>query len=89
MGIPNVDYCASELHLSPNYLSDLLKKVTGKTAQEHIHLYVIEKAKNYLLNSSVSISEIGYELGFKYPQHFSSLFKLKTGISPKKYRFLN
>jgi AraC-like DNA-binding protein len=89
LGVPNVQYLAKELNLSSNYLSDLLKKETGKTAQEHIHLFVIERAKNTLLNSSQSISEIGYSLGFEYPQHFSSLFKLKTGMSPREYRSLN
>lgn len=89
IGLPNVKYLAKELNFSPSYLSDLLKKETGKTAQEHIHLFVIEKAKNKLLNSDSSISEIGYALGFEYPQHFSNLFKAKTGFSPKEYRNLN
>jgi len=89
LGIPNVQYMARELNLSSNYLSDLLKKETGKTTQEHIHLYVVEKAKNFLLNSNSSISEIGYSLGFDYPQHFSNLFKSKTGLSPSEYRNLN
>jgi AraC-like DNA-binding protein len=88
-GLPSVQYLAGELNFSSNYLSDLLKKETGKTAQEHIHLFVIEKAKNKLLNSSSSISEIGYTLGFEYPQHFSNLFKSKTGFSPSEYRNLN
>jgi len=88
-GLPNVKYLAGELSFSSSYLSDLLKKETGKTAQEHIHLFVIEKAKNKLLNSKFSISEIGYSLGFEYPQHFSNLFKSKTGISPSEYRNLN
>jgi AraC-like DNA-binding protein len=88
-GLPNVQYLANELNFSSNYLSDLLKKETGKTAQEHIHLFVIEKAKNKLLNSKVSISEIGYSLGFEYPQHFSNLFKSKTGYSPSEFRSLN
>jgi AraC-like DNA-binding protein len=88
-GLPNVKYIASELNFSSSYLSDLLKKETGKTAQEHIHLFVIEKAKNKLLNSENSISEIGYALGFEYPQHFSNLFKSKTGMSPSEYRNLN
>lgn len=88
-GIPSVSYCASALNLSPNYLSDLLKKETGKTAQEHIHLYLIEKAKTHLLNSSDAISSIGYELGFEYPQHFSNFFKAKTGLSPREYRNQN
>jgi len=88
-GMPNVQYLANELNLSANYLSDLLKKETGKTAQEHIHLFIIEKAKNKLLNSESSISEIGYSLGFEYPQHFSNLFKSKTGYSPTEFRSLN
>ena len=89
LGIPSVQYLASELSLSSNYLSDLLKKETGKTAQEHVHLFVIEKAKSILLNSRNSISEIGYSLGFEYPQHFSNLFKSKTGMSPSEFRNLN
>ena len=89
LGLPNVQYLARKLNFSSNYLSDLLKKETGKTAQEHIHLFVINKAKNSLLNSGSSISEIGYSLGFQYPQHFSSLFKSKTGMSPSEYRNLN
>lgn len=88
-GIPSVKYLASELNFSSSYLSDLLKKETGKTAQEHIHLFVIERAKNKLLNSKNSISQIGYSLGFEYPQHFSNLFKSKTGLSPSEYRNLN
>jgi AraC-like DNA-binding protein len=88
-GLPSVQNLAKELSFSPNYLSDLLKKETGKTAQEHIHLFVIERAKNALLNSGKSISEIGYSLGFEYPQHFSNLFKSKTGMSPSEYRNLN
>ena len=87
--LPNVNYCAKELNLSPNYLSDLLKKETGKTAKEHIHLFVVDKAKNILLNSSASVSEIAYNLGFEYPQHFSNLFKSKTGTSPRDYRNMN
>ncbi|MFK7787267.1 MAG: helix-turn-helix domain-containing protein [Crocinitomicaceae bacterium] len=88
-GIPSVQYCAEQLNLSPNYLSDLLKKETGKTALEHIHFFLIEKAKNSLLNSSDTISGIAYALGFEFPQRFSNLFKSKTGMSPKEYRHLN
>jgi AraC-like DNA-binding protein len=88
-GLPTVQYLARQLNFSTNYLSDLLKKETGKTAQEHIHLFIIEQAKNKLMNSKNSISEIGYSLGFEYPQHFSNLFKLKTGFSPSEYRSLN
>ncbi len=86
LGIPTVKHCAAQLNLSTNYLSDLLKKETGKSAQEHIHLFIIERAKGQLLRSSESISQIGYSLGFEYPQHFSNLFKAKTGMSPGKYR---
>lgn len=89
IGIPSVSYCAKTMNLSTNYLSDLLKKETGKTAQEHIHLFIVEKAKNKLLNSNHSVSDIAYALGFEYPQHFSQLFKSKIGISPKEYRNLN
>ncbi|WP_196893095.1 helix-turn-helix domain-containing protein [Aureivirga marina] len=89
LGIPSVKYCAEELHISPNYLSDLLKKETGKNAKEHIYFFLIQKAKNLLLGTSLSISEIAYDLGFEYPQHFSKLFKQKIGISPAKYRSLN
>jgi AraC-like DNA-binding protein len=88
-GLPNVKYLASQLNFSASYLSDLLKKETGKSAQEHIHLFIIEKAKNKLLSSKNSVSEIGYSLGFEYPQHFSNLFKSKTGISPREFRNLN
>ena len=88
-GIPSVEYCSKQFNLSPNYLSDLLKRETGKTTLEHIHYFLIERAKNSLLNSSDSISGIAYSLGFEYPQHFSNLFKSKTGFSPKEYRNLN
>ena len=88
-GIPSVEYCSKQLNLSPNYLSDLLKRETGKTTLEHIHYFLIERAKNCLLSSSDSISGIAYSLGFEYPQHFSNLFKSKTGLSPKEYRHLN
>lgn len=88
-GVPSVESCAKALHLSPNYLSDLLKKETGKTTLEHIHLFLIDKAKNNLLSSSLTISEIAYSLGFDYPQRFSNLFKFKTGMSPTEYRNLN
>ena len=88
-GLPNVQYFADQLNFTSGYLSDLLKKETGKTTQEHIHLFVIDKAKSILLNSSNSISEVGYSLGFEYPQHFSNLFKSKTGFTPTEYRNLN
>lgn len=88
-GVPTVKYCGNVLNLSPNYLSDLLKKETGRNAQEHIHFHVIQMAKNNLLNSPNPISQIAYDLGFEYPQHFSKIFKSKTGMSPTEYRNLN
>lgn len=89
LGVPTLPYCANELNLSPTYLSDLLKKETGKSAQEHIHLFIIDKAKTRLLNTGHTVSEIAYGLGFDYPQHFSTLFKSKTGISPSEFRNVN
>ncbi len=88
-GLPSVSYCGEKLNMSSNYLSDLLKKETGRNAQEHIHLLVIEKAKTRLLNSGESIAQIAYGLGFEYPQHFSKIFKKKVGISPAAYRNMN
>lgn len=88
-GLPTVKYLANKVHLSPSYLSDLLKKETGKNAQEHIHFYLIEKAKNLLLNSEKNINEIAFDLGFEYPQYFNKLFKKKTGKTPMEYRNLN
>ncbi|MGB3587358.1 MAG: helix-turn-helix transcriptional regulator, partial [Tunicatimonas sp.] len=84
--IPTVKSCANLLNLSPNYLSDLLKKETGKTAQEYIHLHLLERSKTQLLSSNQSIKEIAYSLGFEYPQSFSKLFKKKTGFSPSEFR---
>ncbi|WP_179412243.1 helix-turn-helix domain-containing protein [Mucilaginibacter sp. E4BP6] len=88
-GLPNVKYFASRLNLSPNYLSDLLNKFTGKTTQEHIHLELIDKAKSLLWGTNNSISEIAYGLGFEHPSHFTKIFKSKTGKSPTEYRHLN
>lgn len=86
IGLPNVTYCAGELNLSPNYFGDLVKKETGKTAQEYIHAKVIELAKERIFEQSKSVSQIAYELGFKYPQHFMRLFKQRVGQSPNEYR---
>lgn len=86
LGIPSVQYCASAMHMSPRYLSDLLRKETGRSTQEHIHHYIIEKAKVRLLNSKESASEVAYYLGFEYPQYFSKIFKKKTTMSPNEYR---
>ena len=86
MGIPTVTFCANKMNMSPRYLSDLLRKETGKSTKEHIHNYIIEKAKNNLLNSKDSASEIAYNLGFEYPQYFSKMFKKSTSMSPIEYR---
>jgi AraC-like DNA-binding protein len=88
-GLPSVKYLADKVHLSPSYLSDLLKKETGKNTQEHIHYYLIEEAKSLLLNSDKNVSEIAHSLGFEYPQYFNKLFKQKTGKTPMEYRNLN
>ncbi|OAZ05485.1 bifunctional transcriptional activator/DNA repair enzyme AdaA [Flavobacterium succinicans] len=88
-GLPTVKFLADSVHLSPSYLSDVLKKETGKNAQEHIHFYLIEEAKNYLINTEKNVSEIAYSLGFDYPQYFNKLFKQKTGNTPMEYRNLN
>lgn len=88
-GIPSVKYFAEQVNLSPNYLSDLLKKETGKNMQEHIHAHLIERAKHLLLRSDAPVSQVAYDLGFDYPQYFGTLFKKKTGVSPNKFRQLN
>jgi AraC family transcriptional activator of pobA len=88
-GLPTVTYCADELKLSANYFGDLIKKETGRTAQEYIQSKIIDVAKEKVFDHNKSISEVAYELGFKYPQHFTRLFKQKTGMSPNEYRLLN
>ena len=85
-GIPTAVYFGEQLNLSPNYLSDLLKRETGKGIKEYTDEYLIAKAKILLLNSSISVSELAYELGFDYPQSFTRLFRKKTGHSPKDFR---
>ena len=89
IGLPSVGYCAGKLHLSPNYFGDLIKKETGRTAQEHIQMKLIDLAKERVFDTGKSISEIAYELGFKYPQHFTRLFKRIVGQTPNKYRMMN
>jgi len=85
-GLPTVNFMASQLHLSPKYLSDLLKQETGKTALELIHLYMISEAKNMLVVGDRSISEIAYQLGFENPPYFSRLFKKEVGMTPKEFK---
>ncbi len=88
-GLPSVKYCAEQLFISPNYLGDLLKKETGKSAQEHIQLKMIDVAKEKIFDTDKSISEIAYELGFKHPQHFTRMFKKQVGMSPNEFRNMN
>jgi AraC-like DNA-binding protein len=88
-GLPTVKYCADQLHLSPNYFGDLIKKETGKSAQENIKLKVMLLARERIFDRSKTLSEIAYELGFKSPQHFSRMFKKETGQTPNEYRSLN
>ena len=85
-GLPTVQFIAEALNISPNYLSDLLKVLTGQSTQQHIHEKLIEKAKEKLSTTDLSISEIAYELGFEHPQSFTKLFKSKTNVSPLEFR---
>lgn len=85
-GLPSVHYLAEQLNISPNYLSDMLRNITGQNAQQHIHNKLIEKAKEILTTTNNSVSEIAYQLGFEYPQSFSKLFKSKTKVSPLAFR---
>ncbi len=86
VGLPSVAWCAGELHLSANYFGDLIKKETGKSAHEFIQLKLIDVAKERIFDSNKSLSEIAYSLGFKYPQHFTRVFKQHVGVSPMEYR---
>lgn len=87
-GLPSVSYFADRLHLSPNYFGDLIKKGTGQTAKDYIQNKIIEVAKKVVIETDKSINEIALELGFKYPQHFTRLFKQKIGKTPNEYRTL-
>lgn len=89
VGLPSVAYCADELNLSANYFSDLIKKETGKSAHEYITLKLIDVAKERIFDANKSVSEIAYELGFKYPQHFSRVFKQHVGMTPLEFRNMN
>jgi len=89
LGLPSVAYFAEELHLSANYFGDLIKKETGKSAKEYIQNKIIDIAKSKTFDSNKTVNEIAYELGFKYPQHFTRLFKNVTGYTPNEYRMLN
>lgn len=89
IGFPSVAYCADQLHFSAKYFGDMIKKETGKTAQEYIQYKIIEVAKNKIYGSTKSVTEIAYELGFKYPQHFNRFFKQRVGLTPNEFRTLN
>ena len=89
IGLPSVAYCADALNLSPNYFGDLVKKETGKTAQDYIQAKLINIAKEKIFDTSKTVSQIAFELGFKYPQHFARLFKQQVGHSPVEYRSMN
>ncbi len=88
IGLPSVAYFADELHLSANYFGDLIKKETGKSAKEYIQNKIIDIAKTKTFNSDKTVNEIAYELGFKYPQHFTRLFKQRVGMTPNEYKML-
>jgi AraC-like DNA-binding protein len=85
-GLPSVKYISDQLHISPNYLSDLLRNLTGQNTQQHIHSKLIEKAKTMLTSSNLTVGEIAYYLGFEYPQSFNKLFKSKTSTTPLEFR---
>jgi AraC-like DNA-binding protein len=85
-GIPTVQHLADALNISPSYLSDMLRSLTGQNAQQHIHNKLIEKAKEKISTTSLTISEIAYELGFEHPSSFNKLFKSKTNFSPLEFR---
>jgi len=88
-GLPSVKYFADKACLSPNYFGDLIKKETGKTAQEYIQCRIIELAKERILEGVQTVSQVAYELGFQYPQHFSRLFKKHVGCTPNEYKQKN
>lgn len=88
IGLPSVSYCAEELNLSANYFGDLIKKETGRSAQDYIQNKIIDMAKKRIFHSHKTINEIAYDLGFKYPQHFICLFKQRVGSTPNEYRLL-
>lgn len=88
-GLPTVKYFADKIYLSPNYFGDMVKKETGKTPQEHIQLKIIELAKERIVATEDTFSQIAYSLGFQYPQHLSRFFKRHAGCTPNEYRLQN
>ncbi len=85
-GLPTVNYLASQLNVSPRYLSDLLRSLTGQNARQHLHDKLIEKSKEFLSSTNLSVSEIAFQLGFEHPQSFSKLFKKKTKLTPLEFK---
>jgi AraC-like DNA-binding protein len=85
-GLPTVDFLASQINVSTHYLSDMLRNLTGQNAQQHIHYKLIEKSKDFLISTNLSVAEIAYQLGFEYPQSFSKLFKKKTSLTPLEFK---
>lgn len=85
-GLPTVEFIANEIGVSVDYLSDLLRTTTGLSTQQHLHLSIIDKAKDLLANTNLTVKEVAYQLGFEYPQSFNKLFKKKTMASPLAYR---
>jgi AraC-like DNA-binding protein len=85
-GLPSVHFLAGQLHVSPSYLSDMLRTLTGQNTQQHIHGKLIERAKDLLATTQLTVSEVAYQLGFEHSQSFSKLFKLKTQLSPLAFR---
>ncbi|SHM70926.1 helix-turn-helix domain-containing protein [Flavobacterium chilense] len=85
-GLPTVDFLASQINVSTHYLSDMLRNLTGQNAQQHIHSKLIEKSKDFLITTNLSVAEIAYQLGFEYPQSFSKLFKKKTHLTPLEFK---
>lgn len=85
-GLPTVEFIAGKLNLSTHYLTDMLRVLTGQNTQQHIQEKILEKAKEYLLSTEISVSEIAYQLGFEYPQSFNKMFKKKMEISPLEFR---
>ncbi|MCC8409176.1 helix-turn-helix domain-containing protein [Mucilaginibacter sp. UR6-1] len=88
-GLPSVAWCAAELNLSANYFGDMIRKETGRSAHEYIHLKIMDVAKERIFDTGRSVSQIAYQLGFKYPQHFTRFFKQQTGQTPNEYRMIN
>ena len=85
-GLPTVQYLANEMYLSPRYLSDLLRSLTGQNTQQHIHEKLIEKAKEYLVSRQLTVAEVAYQLGFEHPQSFNKIFKKKTALTPIAFK---